>query len=321
MDGTARLRAHGLAFMLLSSVCFGASGPFGKALIEAGLTSWQAVWLRIAGAALVLLPVALLARGRAGLRSARAHAPQLVAYGFTAVAGAQALYFLAASRLPVGIAILLEFTGPLLVLVWTRVVRRAAVPRSAVAGVAVALIGLALVVRVWTGLDLDALGLAAGIGSAACAAGYFLLLDHLGSAVDPLVTTAAGTCVAAVALAVPATPWSLPWDVLPGRVDFAGTTAPGWLLVAVIVLVSTVVAYLAGAAGVRRLSAPIAGAVAYTETVAATLIAWAVLGETLTPVQIAGGLTVLTGAYLAQRAVTPGTAPAAQPTTPPVHTG
>ncbi|GLW66400.1 membrane protein [Actinomadura rubrobrunea] len=302
MRNAARTRTAGLALAVLSSVCFGASGPFGKALIHAGLTPWQAVWLRIAGAALVLVPLTLLLRGRAAARSVRPHLPQVIVYGLTGVAGAQAFYFVAASRLPVGVAILLEFCGPILVLGWIRVVRRAPVHRSAAAGVAVAMVGLAMVVQVWTGLRLDALGLAAGLGAAACQAGYFLLIDRLTGQVDPLVMTASGTLLAAALLAAPAAPWALPWDVLPDSVPVGGHAAPGWLLAAWIVLVSTVLAYLTGVAAVQRLSAQVAGAICYTEAVAATLIAWVALGERLAPVQLVGGAIVLAGAFVAQRA-------------------
>ncbi|NVI87324.1 EamA family transporter [Actinomadura sp. BRA 177] len=297
-----RGQGTGLALALVSSVCFGASGPFGKALIEAGLGPLQAVWLRIAVAALVLVPVAAILRGRAVLRGLRPHARPLIVYGLTGVAGCQACYFVAASRLPVGVAILLEFSGPVIVLGWLRLVRRVPVHRTAAAGVAIAMAGLALVVQVWTGLSLDPLGLAAGLGAAACQASYFLIVDRLTGRVDPLAITSAGSVVGAAALTVPAVPWALPWDVLPADVPFAGTTAPGWFLVAWIGIVSTVIAYLTGVAGLQRLSAQVGGAICYTEAVAAALIAWAVLGERLTPVQMAGGAVVLTGAYIAQRA-------------------
>ncbi|TDE15735.1 hypothetical protein E1289_36760 [Actinomadura sp. 6K520] len=123
--GAARTRAWGVGLVLAASVCFGAFGPFGKALIEAGLGPLQAVWLRLATAALVLVPVAVLLRGRAAARALRPHTRLLAVYGLTGVAGCQACYFVAASRLPVGVAILLEFSGPVIVLAWLRLVRRA----------------------------------------------------------------------------------------------------------------------------------------------------------------------------------------------------
>ncbi|URM93234.1 EamA family transporter [Actinomadura madurae] len=312
-DGAARTRAWGLSLALFSSVCFGASGPFGKALIEAGLGPLQAVWLRIAVAALVLVPAAVIWRGRTAARGLRPHLRALTVYGLTGVAGCQACYFVAASRLPVGVAILLEFSGPVIVLGWLRLVRRAPVHRTAAAGVAIAMTGLALVVQVWTGLSLDPVGLAAGLGAAACQASYFLIVERLTGRVDPLVITCAGSVVAAAALAGLAAPWALPWDVLGAAVPVAGHTAPGWTLVAWIGIVSTVLAYLTGVAGLQRLSAQVGGAICYTEAVAAALIAWAALGERLTAVQMLGGAVVLTGAYIAQRAAVP---PAGQELSP-----
>jgi drug/metabolite transporter (DMT)-like permease len=306
MSGTtaARARAWGLGFAVVSSICFGASGPFGKALINAGFGPLQAVWLRIAGAAVVLVPLVLVVRGAAPLRRLRPFVPQLVAYGVTGVAGCQAFYFVAASRLPVGIAILLEFTGPVMVLGWIRLVRRTRVHPTAALGVGVAMVGLACVVEVWSGVRLDLVGLFAGLGAAACQAMYFLLVERLTEDVDPLVMTAAGVVVGAVVLTVPAMPWGIPWHTLVTTVAVGDHRAPAWALAAWIILVSTVIAYATGVAAVQRLSAPVAAAICYTEAVAATLIAWATLGERLTVVQLVGGAVVLVGAFIAQRAAT-----------------
>jgi drug/metabolite transporter (DMT)-like permease len=321
MNEATRARTTGLAFAVISSICFGASGPFGKALIQAGMTPLQAVWLRIAGAALVLVPLVLLwggpAAGAARARALRPHLRGVVLVGLTGMAGCQACYFVAASRLPVGIAILLEFTGPVLVLAWIGLVRRAPVHRTAALGVAFCVAGLAMVVQVWSGLRLDAVGLAFGMGAAACQAAYFLTVDRRGRGVDPFALTASGALVGALVLTPLALPWAMPWDVLPAMVTVGGHTAPGWALAAWIILISTVAAFATGVIAVQRLSAQIAVAIAYTEAVAAILIAWVALGERLTLVQTAGAAVVLTGAYIAQRAVTdraPGVEAAPQPT-------
>jgi drug/metabolite transporter (DMT)-like permease len=298
--GTAK--AWGLGFALLSSVSFGASGPFGKALINAGLSPLQTVWLRLAGAALILLPVIFLMRHSCALPGRRL-LPHLFAYGLAGVAGTQACYFIAVSRLPVGVAVLLQFMGPVLVVLWMRFVRGAAVPRSAAIGVIVALVGLACVVEVWAGLHLDALGLAAGLGSAICMAAYFLIIDRLTGQADPLVMTVAGTVMAAIALGLVSSPWALPWQTLTEAVAFGEDAVFGWMLAAWIILVSTVLGELTRVAAVQRLSAPIAGAIAYVEPVAAALIAWGALGERLAPAQIAGGVILLVGAFIAQRSV------------------
>jgi drug/metabolite transporter (DMT)-like permease len=229
----------------------------------------------------------------------------LLLYGVMGVAGCQSFYFVAASRLPVGVAILLEFTGPVLVVGWTRFVLRTALPRSAAIGVGIALVGLACVVQVWSGLRLDLLGVLAGFGAAACQAAFFLAADRASGEIDPLVMTAVGFAIATVTLALVAPPWHVPWHELTGDVAFGDHSAPGWLLLTLLVLISTVTAYVMSVAAVHRLSAPIAGAVGYVEAVAAAVFAWLTLGEHLSPVQLAGGVIVLAGAFVAQRSVAP----------------
>lgn len=300
---TGRAKSAALGLALLSSVCFGSSGPFAKTLIHAGLSPLQAVWLRVAGAAVILVPMTLALRGFGGFRAARRGLPLLVVFGITGVAGCQACYFVAAARLPVGVAILLEYTGPVLVVAWLRFVRRTPVARSAAAGVAVALAGVACVVQVWAGLRLDGIGLLAGLGAAASQAAYFLIAKRMTADTDPLVLTSAGFIVGTAALTALAAPWSFPWRLLPADVTIAGQTAPAWLVAAWIIVVSTAIAYVTSVLAVRRLPAPVAAAVSYPEAVAAAAFAWLILGERLAAVQIAGGLIVLVGAFVAQRAV------------------
>src|SRR5512139_2045222 len=109
--GAAGAKSWGVGLAVTSSVCFGGSGVAGKSLIGAGLSPLEAVWLRIGGAVVVLVPIVLIVGGTAWLRTARPHAGRLLAYGVLGVAGCQSLYYVAAARLPIGVAILLEFTG------------------------------------------------------------------------------------------------------------------------------------------------------------------------------------------------------------------
>jgi drug/metabolite transporter (DMT)-like permease len=296
-------KSVGLGFAVFSAVTFGGSGPFAKALIGAGFTPEQAAWLRILGAAALLVPLVLVFRGVSGLRAARSSWRMLVLYGLTGIAGCQTLFFIAASRLPVGVALMLEFTGPVLVVAWLKFGQKVAVPRTAAVGVGIALIGLAAVVEIWSGLTLDLVGLIAGLGAAACQATYFILIDKLTGAADPLVMTAAGSVVGAVVLTAISAPWAIPWHALVDTIAIGDRSSPGWVLAAWLIVVSTVVAYLAGAAAVQRLSAAVGGAVAYVEVVAASIFAWILLNETLRTNQIIGGVIVLAGAFVAQSSV------------------
>ena len=293
----------GVLFGVISSVAFGAGGPFAKAVIAAGFSPLQAVWVRLLGTVVVLAALCLAPRRPGQLAMTVRHKWPIVTYGLVAVAACQALYFVAASRLPVGIAILLEFTGPVLVVGWEKLVRRAHVARESAIGVGVAMAGLAVVVQIWSGVHLDAVGLAAGLGAAAGNATYFLVIDRLAGSVDPLTLTTGGMTVGMVALTPLAAPWGAPWHVLGRSVPLGSHHLPGWTLVGFIVLISTVLAYLTGAAAVQRLSATVAAGLAYVEPASATVIAWLTLGEQLSATELAGGLIVLAGAYLAQRGI------------------
>ena len=292
---------------MASSIFFSASGTFAKALTDAGFSPLQAVWLRIAGACLILVGAVLLTGpgSLVALVHQRSAFGGVVLFGLVGVATCQALYFVAASRLPVGIAILLEFTGPVLVVLYQKLFRRQPVRRTAFLGICLAMLGLCCVVEIWSGVSLDALGLACGLGAGAGNAAYFLIIDRLTGAADPLAITTVGMIVACVVLLPLATPWDAPWHVLGSSVPLAHHSIPGWLVALALVLFSTVVSYLLGGMAVQRLSATVAAGLAYVEPVSACVIAWILLGQRLSAVQITGGLVVLLGAYIAQRSAAP----------------
>ncbi|MDG9715770.1 DMT family transporter [Streptomyces sp. DH24] len=292
-------KGMGLGLALASAVAFGGSGVAAKPLIEAGLDPLHVVWLRVAGAALVMLPLAV--RHRALLR----RRPGLLAgFGLLAVAGVQACYFAAISRIPVGVALLVEYLAPALVLGWVRFVQHRPVTRAAALGVVLAVGGLACVVEVWAGLGFDAIGLLLALGAACCQVGYFVLSDQ-GSdagdeAPDPLGVIAYGLLVGAAVLTVVARPWNMDWAVLADTASMDGTPVAAALLLSWIVLVATVLAYVTGVVSVRRLSPQVAGVVACLEAVIATVLAWVLLGEHLSAPQLVGGAVVLVGAFIAQ---------------------
>ncbi|MGH8794906.1 MAG: EamA family transporter [Stackebrandtia sp.] len=299
---------RGIVLILVASVCFGVSGSLAKPLINAGLTPLQVTWIRVAGMAVVMILLALPVLRRVS----GAPLAGLLGFGLTAIAGVQACYFLAVDRLPVGIALLLEFTGPILVVAWIRWVRRAKLPRAAVAGALLSLAGLAFVVEVWTGIRLDALGLLFGAGAAACQATYFLVGEELTAKADLRILLAVGFGVGAVALTPFAAPWSMDWAVLGQTATLGGAELSGAVIAAALIL-STMFAYLLGLPAIVLLSAPVAGGLAYAEVVVAAVAAWLLLGETLTAPQIVGGLIVVAGVFTAQRAVTARPAPSPEP--------
>lgn len=296
------MRYTGLAIAFVSSVCFAFSGPMAKYLIAAGMAPMEAVWVRMAGAGVLMIAVLAVVKPSA-LRIPRSRLPFFAMYAVIAVAGVQALYFAAITRLPVGVALLLEFMAPVMVVVWVRFVRKVRLARAAYVGAVIAVIGLAIVVEAWAGLQLDALGLLLALLAGACCAGYFLMSDSFGADVDPLGLIAWGMTGAAVVLVPFAQPWNIPWRAFTTTATPDGaTTLPVLGAYLWMVLIATMAGYILGVNAVRRLSAAVGSTVASLEVIAGAVVAWVLVGEALGAFQIIGGLIVLSGALLAQTA-------------------
>jgi drug/metabolite transporter (DMT)-like permease len=294
----------GVALGLVSALSFGVSGPVAKALIEAGWSPAGAVLVRIGGAAAVL--VVVLAVARPGVLAAvRADGPALLLYGAFAVAGVQVAYFSAIRTLPVSIALLLEYLGPVLVIGWVWLVRRRPPDRTTLVGAVAAVVGLVLVLQVWSGGVLDPGGVAWGLFGAVCWASYFLVVDRAGTRTPPLVLAGVGMVVGTVAVVlcglVGITPIVL--AVPPTAPVLLAGADVGWLLPAVtLALVCALIAYLAGVGAVSRIGATRGSLVALLEVVFSTLITWLLLGELPGPFQLAGGALILLGVVLTRSA-------------------
>ncbi|GLZ40149.1 EamA family transporter [Actinokineospora sp. NBRC 105648] len=294
-------RTRGTVFILLASVAFASSGPLAKPAMQAGFAPQQVAAARAVIAAVALLVVVAIFRPGL-LRVRRENWRVIVAYGLVGVGAVQLLFFLAVSRLPVGVAMLLEYTSPALVALWVRFVRHVRLPALSWAGTALALVGLTLVAQVWDGLRLDAVGVLAGMGAALCSAGYYLIGERGAGEQHPIGMVTWGMVVGAVAISVVAPPWSLPLDRLGAAAEFGPWHLPVWTLLVTVALVSTALAYALSTTSLRDLPSTVASVLALSEPVVATLLAWLLLRETLTAAQLVGMAVLLSGALLVQLA-------------------
>ena len=287
---------------LASAAAFGVSGSFAKSLLEIGWTPGAVVLVRIGGAALVLLVPAVLLLQRAGWPTPP-QSRRVVAYGITAVAGAQLCFFSAVQYLSVGVALLLEYTAPVLLIGWQwwRTRRRPA--PSVLVGAAVAMAGMVLVLDVLGGLKLHPVGVLWGLGAAVGLCAYFLLSDDSDSigSIHPLLMTVGGTGVGALAVAAFGLLGLLPMRFVAAPTMLVGTSAPWWLPVLLLVTVSAAFAYLVGIAAVRRLGSSIASLVSLSEVVFAVVFAIVLLDQELSVPQTLGGALVLAGIAIVQR--------------------
>lgn len=297
----------GLLFAVGSAFTFGLSGPLAKSLMVAGWSPTAAVAARLAGGALVLAAVATIVRPD-WIREARAHTRTVVLYGLIPVAGAQLCYYNAVSHLSVGIALLLEYTAPVLVIgwVWATTKRR---PRPlTLVGVALAVVGVTLVLDVFSaspgGTRVDAVGVAWGLGAAICAVCYFMMSDTVtadGSGLHAVTLAAGGLVVATIAIAALGLSGLMPLHFTADDAVIAGTSVSWLVPVLLLGVISTAIAYTLGISGVARLRPSFASLVGLGEVLFAVLAAWLLLSEGVSATQAVGGIIVLMGLVLARQ--------------------
>ncbi len=291
----------GVLLVAASAVLFAFNGVVAKTALQTGLASTHLVLLRTAGAAVILFAAALVMRPQ-GLRATRRQLAGLAVLGVVGVALVQWLYFVAIARLPVGIALLLEYTAPLLVALWARFVLGERVRRRVWLALALSLIGLTMVAQVGRGIALDAVGVAAALAAAVALATYYLLSERLLRGRDPWSTMAWSMGFAALFWTVLAQPWTIDAALLAAPVTLPSTAAelPLWVFVAWIVVLGTAAPYVLIVQGLTRIGAARTGLVGTLEPVLAAGFAWALMAESMSALQVLGGGVVLAGVLLAE---------------------
>ena len=293
---TAGSRA-GLTLAVLSAATFGTSGAFASSLIGTGWSPAAAVITRIAVAALVLtVPAVLQLRGRWSLL--RRGAGRAAAYGLVAVAGCQLFYFNALERMPVGVALLLEYLAAVIVVGWLWLRHGQRPRRLTVVGAVAAVAGLVMVLDLGGSAQIDPIGVMWGLLAAVGLAIYFLLGAVDEEPLPPVVMAWAGMCVGAAALAALGWAGVLPVTATTGKVDFIGHRVSWVVPVLGLSLVAAALAYVAGIGAARRLGAKLASFVGMSEVLFAILFAWLLLGQLPSAVQFLGGAFILAGVAL-----------------------
>jgi drug/metabolite transporter (DMT)-like permease len=286
----------GLGLALLSGATFGISGPFAASLIAVGWTPGAAVAARVLVAAVVLTVPALLQ-----LRTRRVTARGLrsvVSYGLVAVAGAQLCYFNAVEHLSVAVAMLIEYSGILLVIAWMWARHGHRPRRLTVAGSTAALIGLVFVLDLVGSHHIDGIGMLWGFGAAVGLAVYFVVSSRSDDALPPLVVAWGGLAVAAVVLGLAIGAGALPAHAVATDVTLVQRHVSWVVPVLGMALVAGVVAYASGIAAARLLGAKVASFVGLTEVLFAIVFAWLLLGQQLNAIQGVGALLVVGGIAL-----------------------
>jgi len=286
----------GLAIAVASALAFSSSGPFVKPLLEGGWSLGAVLLVRMGVASLLLSP-ALISAMRRQRGFLRRHGLIIVAFGLTAVAGCQVFYFAALQRMPVAVALLIQYIAPVLLVVAVWVRTRRAPSKLVIIGSVVAMAGLVLVVDI-SGARFDLLGTLFALCAAVCAAAYFVIAARAGDSLPPLALAAGGLLTGTLVMGILVATGLLPFAAPSITVVVAGLEVPGILPLLWVGAVATTLGYALGVIAVPLIGSRVASFVGLSEVLFALGFAWLLLGETPAPVQFVGGAVLLAGVVL-----------------------
>jgi drug/metabolite transporter (DMT)-like permease len=274
----------GYALAASAAALWALNGSLARFLLDDGVSALRLAQLRSLVAWAILVACLALVRPQL-LRINRRDIPRFAFLGIAGLALVHALYFIAIDHVKIGVALVIQYLAPLLVLLWLRFAhgRRLRPSLWLAAGLSVA--GCFLIVEAWDVGALDGLGLAAAFGSAVTFAIYLLSSERTGHSYTPFTTMAWAFGFASLFWAVAQPLWNFPLDQF---------SSPGDVLLGLgVAVLGTLVPFVLMVEALRHIPASRAAVVATLEPVLAAVIAWIVHGEVLEAVQIAGGMIVV----------------------------
>ena len=300
------LQKHrGELFLLAGALLFSFNGIVSKLVLTSSLSALNLAQVRSTGAFIILF-LLIYFRSREKLRVTKKELPQLAFFGVIGIAAVQFLYFMAISRMHVSFALIIEFTAPIWIVLWIKYVKKRFVPTDMWIAIFLAFIGLLFIAQVWKGRTLDTIGLIAAFLDAIALSIYFLMGEKLTKTRDIQSLTFFGFAFATLAWLIILPIWNFPFEVFGERINmqgiFDGFDTYGWVLIAWIIIFGTIVPYLLVITGLKTLSASTSSVIGMVEPVLVGILAWWWLREAWLPLQIFGGVLVMVGIYIGDRA-------------------
>lgn len=297
---------HRAEFLLITaSMGFALGGVAAKVLREADMDAFRLTQIRSTGAGLILLAFAII-KGKDQLRARKEEIKDLILFGVVGVAAVTSFYFFAIKYLFVSVALIIEFTASIWIALYLKFVKKKHISPIMWLGIACAFFGLVLVSQIWSGSTLHPLGVAVAFADAFALSYYFITAERLTQTRTSLSLMTWGIGVAAIFWAIILPWWNFPFEYLTQSFSLEGNlsdySAPGWVLILWIVVIGTVIPYLLTVTGIRELSAGTSSVIGMIEPIFAGVIAWIILNEALSGVQLIGCAVVLLGIYLADKA-------------------
>ncbi|MGA0108476.1 MAG: EamA family transporter [Candidatus Nanopelagicales bacterium] len=293
----------GYLLLILGVSLFAFNASVAKLVMQAALGAPELTAIRITGAFLVLLPIAFF-RARPYLKVSRQEIPKFIGFGVLGLTMTQFLYFAALERIEVGLAIIIEYLSPIIVALYLRFWRKQFISPRVWLSIVLALFGLSLITDIWSGFDVDILGFSFAFGAAIAVSIYFLggevLVRQRGSIA--LTTLAMGVGAGFWLIFSPFWLWS--WELFANTIKISqvGIELPIYSLLIWVAVMGAVAPFWLVFTAMKYIDAKKAAILGLLEPVIASLVAFILLGEILSTIQLIGGAIVLIGVTLAETA-------------------
>ncbi len=301
METKIRKPVRGYFYIAAATFCWGIAASMGRAAFTGRLPGLHALrpidplilsQSRATFSFLVLLPVLGLLRGRR-LRLPAADLGQVFLIGILGVAASNYFYYLAIQRTNVATAIIVQYTAPIWVLLYTvaRGLQKPTLQRVAAVGLAVT--GIALVIGLFGGggLRLDTIGVIAALLAAFSFAFYNIGGHNILARLDRWIVLLYTTCSASLFWIVVNPPW---------KIIAAHYSGEQWLFLLLFSLISVLAPFSFYFAGLQHLEPTRAIVVSCLEPVFSIVIAAVALGEIVRPLQVTGIVLVLAAIVVVQ---------------------
>ena len=298
---------RGEFYLVMGAIFFSMNGVIVTLVLD-HMTTFRLAQVRAIGTFFLLFLITFI-QDRNSLKAERREIPTLLFYGVFGYAMVQLGYFIGISRgVPLSLVLIIEFTAPIWIDLWIKFVRKSVVAKDMWVAIALSLLGLILVAKVWQGFSFDLIGSFGALGAALALAVYFLMSQSQGTKRSAQAMVVWGMGVAGLFWSLVLPIWNFPTAIFTTEINLQGRfsdySAPGWLLIAYVIVFGTLVPYLFVVGGIRRLSASTSSVIGMLEPVLAGAFAWIWLSQSWTAIQLFGGLIVLIGIYIADRAKT-----------------
>lgn len=297
-----RRPAVGAAAVSCAALLFGLNASTVKVIIQTGITSEQLVLFRTTFTAIVAGIVLLLANRKA-FRLEKREIPLMLVYGITGIALMQWSYANAVSLLPISVALLIEYTAIVIVPLVSYFLFKEKLTKRLWLGIALVLSGLAIVSNIWDS-QLNPVGVAWAFMAAICVSIYFLIGEHTQKTRDPMSTLFYTFLVASIFWLIMNLLNPTELISLEQSMSLAGNLAmidwPIWLALIWLGVMGSFIPMWLDYVALGNLSATAVGVIATAETIFASAFAWLWLNESMTAIEVVGGIIVVCGIVIAE---------------------